>query len=141
MPFVIFRSRSREKSWPPLPGQILSRGWFTLCITMEVEPRNEKQYKCHYCRIYKNYRGQVMEDGGGGGRSILIPTLRPAKTEETVSHRQNNSVKEVGTPPVRSNLCTSLIAVSIAVRSKVTETVSEKQLLRNNSAARQTILL
>ena len=23
----------------PLPGQFLSRRWFTLCITMEVEPR------------------------------------------------------------------------------------------------------
>ena len=34
--------------------------------------------------------------------------------------------------PVRSNLCTLLISVSTTVRSKVTKTVSEKQLLRNN---------
>ena len=32
--------------------------------------------------------------------------LRPIKTEETVSHHQNNNVKEVGTSPARSNLCT-----------------------------------
>ena len=38
----------------------------------------------------------------------------------------------MGTPPVRSNLGTLLIAVSTAVRSKVTKTVSGKQLLRNN---------
>ena len=57
---------------------------------------------------------------------------RPAKTEETVSHRQNSSVKEVGTPPVRSNLCTLLTAVLTTVRNKVTKTMSEKQLLRND---------
>ena len=66
--------------------------------------------------------------------------VRPVKTEETVSHRQNNNVKEVGTPrppQMRSNFCTSLIALSTAGRNKVTQTGSEKQLLRNNSAARQ----
>ena len=70
-------------------------------------------------------------------------SARPAKTEETVSHRQNcdNNVKEVGTQPVRSNLSTSLTAVSTAVRSNVTKTVSEKQLLRNNSAAGQSVQL
>ena len=40
--------------------------------------------------------------------------LTYVKTEETVSHRQNKNVKEVGTPPVRINLCTPLIAVSTA---------------------------
>ena len=40
-----------------------------------------------------------------------------------------------------SNLCTALTAVSTAARSKVTKTVPEKQLLRNNFAARQSILL
>ena len=54
-----------------------------------------------------------------------------------VSHLQNNSVKEVEPTPYRSSLYASLIAV----RSKVTKTVSEKQLLRNNSAARQSIQL
>ena len=47
MPFVIFRARSRERS-QSLPGQFLSRRCFTLCITMEVEPRIAKQYKCHH---------------------------------------------------------------------------------------------
>ena len=49
----------------------------------------------------------------------------------------NNHVKEVGTPPMRSNLCDPISAVSTAVRSKVTKTVSEKQLLRNNTETRQ----
>ena len=71
----------------------------------------------------------------------LVRALRPAKAEETVSHRPNKNVKEVGTPPVPSNLCTSLIAVSSDVRSKVTKTVSKEQLLRNKFAARQTSLL
>ena len=53
------------------------------------------------------------------------------KTEETVHHRPNNNVKEVGTPPVRNNLCTPLIAVLTVVRNTDTKTVSETQLLRN----------
>ena len=52
------------------------------------------------------------EGGGGGGR--IIPVLRPVKTEETVSHSQNNKVTAQGTPSVRSSLCISLIAVSTA---------------------------
>ena len=74
--------------------------------------------------------------GGGWGergrQEQLVSALRPVKTEETVSHHRNNSVKEVGTPPVRSNMCAWLIAVSTAARNNVTKTVSEKQLLRNN---------
>ena len=66
----------------------------------------------------------------GGRAEQFVKTLQPAKTEETVSHRQNNGVSEVGTSPVPSNLSTSLTAVSTAVRNKVTKTVSEKQLLR-----------
>ena len=34
-----------------------------LCITVEVEPRIEKQYKCQYCCSCKNYRGKEMEGG------------------------------------------------------------------------------
>ena len=37
-----------------LPGQFLSRRCFTLCITVEVEPRIAKQYKCQYCCSCKN---------------------------------------------------------------------------------------
>ena len=48
-----------------LPGQFLSRRCFTLCITltMEVEPRIEKQYKCHHCCSCKNYWGKEVEGG------------------------------------------------------------------------------
>ena len=34
-----------------------------LWITMEVEPRIVKQYKCHHCCSCKNYRGKGMEGG------------------------------------------------------------------------------
>ena len=34
-----------------------------LCITMEVEPRIAKQYKCHHYCSCKNYRGMWMEVG------------------------------------------------------------------------------
>ena len=34
-----------------------------LCITVEVEPRIVKQYKCHHCCSCKNYRGKGMEGG------------------------------------------------------------------------------
>ena len=33
-----------------------------LCVTVEVEPRIVKQCRYHYCCVYKNYRGRVMED-------------------------------------------------------------------------------
>ena len=69
-------------------------------------------------------------------RIKLLPALRPAKTEETVSHDQNNNDKEVGPLPVRSNLCTPLIAVSTAVREKVTKTVSEKQAIEDQLSSK-----
>ena len=34
-----------------------------LRVIAEVEPRIVKQCRYHYCCIYKNYRGRVMEDG------------------------------------------------------------------------------
>ena len=33
-----------------------------LCITMEVDSRIVKQYKCQYYCVCKNYSGKVMED-------------------------------------------------------------------------------
>ena len=39
-------------------GQFLSRCCFTLCVTMKVEPRIAKQYKCHHRCRYKNYQGK-----------------------------------------------------------------------------------
>ena len=44
-----------------LPGRFLSRCCFTLCLTVEVETRIAKQYKCQYCCNCKNYRGKGME--------------------------------------------------------------------------------
>ena len=75
--------------------------------------------------------------GTGKGGDQVIPVLQPVKTEETVSHLQNNKVKEVGTPPVPSNLSTSRIAASTAVRSEVTKTVSDEQLLRGKNKLQQ----
>ena len=57
---------SRKKSLrgrSALPGRFLSRRCFTLCITVEAEPRIAKQYKCQYCCSCKNYRGKGMEGG------------------------------------------------------------------------------
>ena len=48
------RKKLREVT-ASLPGRFLSRRCFTLCITMEVEPRIVKQYKCHHCCSSKNY--------------------------------------------------------------------------------------
>ena len=36
-----------------LPGWFLSRCCFMLCITMEIEPRIAKQYKCHPVAVVK----------------------------------------------------------------------------------------
>ena len=33
-----------------------------LCVIVEVEPRIVKQCRHHYCCVYKNYTGRVMED-------------------------------------------------------------------------------
>ena len=48
MCLVIFRARGCST----LPGRFLSRHCFTLCITVEVEPRIVKQYCCS-CKNYK----------------------------------------------------------------------------------------
>ena len=59
---------SREKSWEVTVshlGQFPSRHCIMLCITltMEVEPRIAKQYKCNHCCSCKIYRGNGMEGG------------------------------------------------------------------------------
>ena len=56
------RKKSREVA-ASLWRRFLSRRCFTLCITMEVEPRIAKQYKCHHCCSCKIYRGKGMEGG------------------------------------------------------------------------------
>ena len=64
------RKKSREVA-ASLPGRFLSRRCFTLCITMEVEPRNAKRYKCHHCCSCKNYRGKGIKGGKNGFASFL----------------------------------------------------------------------
>ena len=49
--------KSREVA-ASLPDQFLSRRCFTLCITMDAEPRIAKQYKCHHCRNCKKNTGK-----------------------------------------------------------------------------------
>ena len=71
-----------------------------------------------------------MVGGGGVEKNSSSKRSDPQRPKRPSHHRQNNSVKEVGTPSVRSNLWTSLTAVSTAARSKVTKAVSEKQLLK-----------
>ena len=51
-----------------LTGRFLSRRCFTLCITMEVEPRIAKQYKCLHSCSCKNYRAEGME----GGKKVFL---------------------------------------------------------------------
>ena len=58
----LLRKKSREVT-ASLPGRFLSRRCSTLCITMEVEPRIVKQYKCHHYCSDKNYWGKGMEGG------------------------------------------------------------------------------
>ena len=68
MPFVIFRTRSHERSLCHFQADFLSRHCFTLCIIMEAEPRIAKQYKCHHCCSCKNYWGKGMV---GGKKSVF----------------------------------------------------------------------
>ena len=61
------RKKSREVA-ASLPGRFLSRRCFTLCITVEAEPRVVKQYKCQYCCSCKNYQRKEME----GGKKVCL---------------------------------------------------------------------
>ena len=65
---------------------------------------------------------RLIRDGERGRgdleeRSSSCARFDPYRLKGTASHRQNNDVKEVRTQPVGSNLCTSLFAVSTAVRN------------------------
>ena len=67
MHFVIFCAKvARGRS--ALPSQFLSRCCFTLCITVELEPRIAKQYKCQYSWSCKYYCGKGLE---GGKKSVF----------------------------------------------------------------------
>ena len=71
--------------------------------------------------------GDGRRGGGAGGTyECLVLALRSAKTEETVSHRENN-VKEMGTPSVPSSFCTPELALLTAVRNRVTKTEVRRQ--------------
>ena len=70
MHFVIFHTRSHERSQLPLPALFLSWHWFMLCITMEVEPRTAKRYECHYSCVCKNYRAG-NGDADWGKKSVF----------------------------------------------------------------------
>ena len=45
------------------PGQFLSRHCFMLCITMKVECKIVKQYKCYHCCSCKNHREKEWRVG------------------------------------------------------------------------------
>ena len=72
----ILRKKSREVE-VSLPGRFPSRCCLTLCITMEVEPRIVKQYKCHHCCSCKNYQGKGM--GGGKKKCLCVVFLADQK--------------------------------------------------------------
>ena len=62
---------SCKKLWEvavSLPGRFLIRRCFMLCITVEVEPRIAKQYKCHHCCSCKNY----WERGRRVGKKVSL---------------------------------------------------------------------
>ena len=82
MSFVnVSRKKSREIA-ASLPDRFLNRRCFTLCITMEVEPRIAKQYKCHHCCSCKNYRGKGMEGGKKGGFASFLWLTRRSRFHE-----------------------------------------------------------
>ena len=53
---LLLQEVARDRS--ALPGRFLSRHCFTLCITVEVEPRIVEQYICLYCCCCKKYCGK-----------------------------------------------------------------------------------
>ena len=56
--FTVPPNRSRDwEAAASLSGRVLSSRCFTLCTTMEVEPRIAKQYKCHHCCSCKRWAG------------------------------------------------------------------------------------
>ena len=77
MRFVIFCKRSRERSQRtsrPISEYALLHA---VHITVEVEPRIAKQYKCQYCCSCKNYCGKGME---GGKKCLCVVFLLPRRS-------------------------------------------------------------
>ena len=73
----LLHKKSREVA-ASLPGRFVSRHCFTLRITVEVEPRIAKQYKCHHCCSCKNYWGK---GDGGWKKSVFASVLADQKIE------------------------------------------------------------
>ena len=99
-------------------------------------------------RLIRN--GEWGGGGGGVGRGSVAGCGDGGRVEMNSSSKLSDPQRRKRPPAIdrttmlrrwRSTLCISLIAVSTAVRNKVTKTVSEKQLLRNNSATRRSIQL
>ena len=61
-------SRKKSREVAALFRADFSVGVASHCLTVEVEPRIAKQYKCQYCCSCKNYRGKGME---GGEKSVF----------------------------------------------------------------------
>ena len=89
------KSQSREVA-ASLPGRFVSRRCFTLCITMEVEPRTAKEYKCHHCCSCKYYRGKGME----GGKKCLCVVFLADKKSSLRKKKKKRSV--LGHPLARA---------------------------------------
>ena len=67
--FCNLSHKKLQKVAVSLQGWFLSRRCFTLCITMEVESRIAKQYKCHHCCSCKKTTG---ERGWRVGKSVCV---------------------------------------------------------------------
>ena len=80
----LLRKKSREVA-ASLTGRFVSRRCFMLCITVEVEPRIAKQYKCHHWCSCKNYRGKGME-GGKKCLCVVLGLTRRSRVHEKKMH-------------------------------------------------------
>ena len=63
-----------------------------LCITMEVEPRIAKQYKCHHCCSSKNYRGKEMEGGKKVSLRRFLADLKIASSRRKKEEKKRRRI-------------------------------------------------
>ena len=99
---------SRKKSWEvlaSLPGRFLSRRCFTMCISMEVEHRIAKQYKCHHCCNCKSYRGKGME----GGKKVSLRRFLADQKNPSSSKKKKKKKSALGPPIARATSCCLLL--------------------------------
>ena len=84
-----------------LPGRFLSRRCFTLCITVEVEPRIAKQYKCHHCCSCKI----TVERGWRVEKSVFASFFGRSEDREFVEKKEERKKKKksfLGHPVARA---------------------------------------